>query len=131
MRLEWQLSGSSKISDLSKSLGFEHEEKGLYLEDLYSLLQQNKLYQSLDDYYTKSTLEVLKVAPKCENKKPNIYSQILSDYYDYTVNLPLKSVFKDYDLYNKYNKILLTVQNENEDKLFKIIDNITKSHNIP
>ncbi len=132
LRVEWQFEGSKKLSALSKYFEFDGAEAGLYLKDLLQLMKDWELYSSLDNFYTEYTLGTLNPKNNKKEGKLNVYTKILSNYYNYVVNLPLKNLCKDYGLYDKYNKILLAIQNENEDKLFKeIIDNINKDHKIP
>ena len=119
LRLEWHFK-SKKMYKISRILKFKNADKGLFLKDFIDLLNSGTLYNSLDEFYTVHTLKLLKSEP-AQTSPLNIYSKVLSKYYPEVIALPLTGVFKENNLYKKYHKNLLKIQNAGNDILVQEI----------
>lgn len=104
MRVELQYGSSNKLANLSKFLGFEDSQKGLFFEDFFGLLLNGNLYEKLNEFYTKMLTETLLLGEDSADSKLNVYQRIIQNNWNIARDLPIYSVLKNNGLACEYRK---------------------------
>ena len=110
LRVELQYGSSNKLSAFSKFLGFEDSQKGLYFKDFFGLLLNGELYEKLNDYYTKTLIDIMLLNEVPSESNLNVYQKIIQEYWDDVWELDINSAFKNNGLSSKYRKNMIKIQ---------------------